>query len=105
MLLGVVGGMSIGRPEFLTIPNLLTIGLQAAVRAMLAIGVLLVVISGGIDLSARTSMSLSMVTMGLYVINSHGSLYGGMLIAIATGILVRLVNRTLIAFLQLPPLI
>jgi ribose transport system permease protein len=105
MLLAVVAGMSIAHPEFLTVPNLLTIGLQAAVRAMLAIGVLLVVVSGGIDLSIGTSMSLSMVTMGMYVINSHGSLSIGMLIAIGTGILVGLVNGTLIAFLQLPPFI
>src|SRR6478735_2335643 len=86
MLLAVVGGLSIAHPEFLTVSNLLTIGLQAAVRAMLAIGVLLVVISGGIDLSVGTSMSLSMVAMGIYVINNHGSLYVGMLIAIVTGI-------------------
>ncbi|HZC35015.1 MAG TPA: ABC transporter permease, partial [Chthoniobacterales bacterium] len=105
MLLAVVAGMSIAHPEFLTIANLLTIGLQAAVRALLAIGVLLVVISGGIDLSVGTSMSLSMVTMGMYVINGHGPLYIGMLIAIATGILVGLINGMLIAFLQLPPFI
>jgi ribose/xylose/arabinose/galactoside ABC-type transport system permease subunit len=105
MLLAVVAGMSIAHPEFLTVSNLLTIGLQAAVRAILAIGVLLVVISGGIDLSVGTSMSLSMVTMGMYVINGHCSLYVGMLIAIVTGILVGLVNGTLIAFLQLPPFI
>jgi Ribose/xylose/arabinose/galactoside ABC-type transport systems, permease components len=72
---------------------------------MLAIGVLLVVISGGIDLSVGTSMSLSMVTMGKYVINGHGSLQVGMLIAVATGIVVGLINGTLIAFLQLPPFI
>jgi ribose transport system permease protein len=105
MLLAVVAGMSMAHPEFLTVSNLLTIGLQAAVRAILAIGVLLVVISGGIDLSVGTSMSLSMVTMGMYVINGHCSLYVGMLIAIVTGILVGLVNGTLIAFLQLPPFI
>lgn len=105
MLFAVVGGISIAHPEFLTISNLLTIGLQAAVRAMLAIGVLLVVISGGIDLSVGTSMSLSMVAMGMFVINNHGSLYVGMLIAIGTGILVGLINGTLIAFLQLPPFI
>jgi ribose/xylose/arabinose/galactoside ABC-type transport system permease subunit len=46
-----------------------------------------------------------MVTMGLYVINSHGSLEIGMLIAIATGVLVGLVNGTLVAFLGLPPFI
>src|SRR5258708_40229035 len=72
---------------------------------MLAIGVLLVVISGGIDLSVGTSMSLSMVTLGMWVINSHGSLYIGMLIAVGTGILIGLVNGTLVAFLQLPPFI
>jgi ribose transport system permease protein len=105
MLFAVVGGISIAHPEFLTVSNLLTIGLQAAVRAMLAIGVLLVVISGGIDLSVGTSMSLSMVAMGMCVINNHGSLYVGMLIAIGTGILVGLINGTLIAFLQLPPFI
>jgi ribose/xylose/arabinose/galactoside ABC-type transport system permease subunit len=105
MLLAVVAGMSLAHPEFLTVPNLLTIGLQATVRAILAIGVLLVVISGGIDLSVGTSMSLSMVTMGMWVINSHGSLYIGVLIAIGTGILIGLVNGALVAFLQLPPFI
>src|SRR5215831_6728468 len=88
MLLAVVAGLSTARPDFLTISNLLTIGLQAAVRALLAIGQLMVIISGGIDLSVGTSMSLSMVAMGLYVINGHGPLQIGMMIAIATGILV-----------------
>src|SRR5260221_12050324 len=50
-------------------------------------------------------MSLSMVTLGMWVINSHGPLYIGMLIAIGTGILIGLVNGTLVAFLQLPPFI
>jgi len=105
VLMAVVAGMSIAHPDFLTISNLMTIGLQAAVRALLAIGELLVIISGGIDLSVGTAMSLSMVTMGLYVINSHGSLEIGMLIAIATGVLVGLLNGTLVAFLGLPPFI
>jgi ribose transport system permease protein len=105
MLLAVVAGFSIAYPDFLTISNLMTIGLQAAVRALLAIGELLVIISGGIDLSVGTSMSLSMVAMGLYVINGHGSLQIGMMIAIAAGLLVGLINGTLVAFLELPPFI
>ena len=80
MLMAVVAGMSIAHPDFLTISNLMTIGLQAAVRALLAIGELLVIISGGIDLSVGTAMSLSMVLVGL-------------------------VNGTLVAFLGLPPFI
>jgi ribose transport system permease protein len=105
MLLTVVAAISIAHPDFLTFSNMMTIGLQAAVRAMLAIGELLVIISGGIDLSVGTSMSLAMVAMGLYVINGHGSMQIGMLIAIATGALVGLLNGTLIAVLQLPPFI
>jgi ribose transport system permease protein len=105
MLLAVVAGLSIAHPDFLTISNLMTIGLQAAVRALLAIGELLVIISGGIDLSVGTSMSLSMVTMGLYVINGQGSLEIGVMIAIATGVLIGLLNGTLVAFLGLPPFI
>ena len=37
MLLVVVAGMSIAHADFLTISNVMTIGLQAAVRALLAI--------------------------------------------------------------------
>jgi ribose/xylose/arabinose/galactoside ABC-type transport system permease subunit len=105
ILLLVIGGMSVAHPNFLTVSNLLTIGLQAAVRALLAIGVLMVVVSGGIDISVGTSMSLSMVTMGLYIINGHGALVVGMLIAMATGVIVGLVNGMLIAFLKLQPFI
>jgi ribose/xylose/arabinose/galactoside ABC-type transport system permease subunit len=105
ILLVVIAGMSIANPAFFTMSNLLTIGLQAAVRALLAIGVLLVIVSGGVDLSVGTSMSMSMVMMGLYVINGHGSLAVGMLIAVATGVVVGFVNGTLIAFLKLQPFI
>jgi ribose/xylose/arabinose/galactoside ABC-type transport system permease subunit len=105
MLLVVIVGMSIVQPSFLTTSNLMTIGLQASVRALLAIGVLFVIVNGGVDLSVGTSMSLSMVTMGLYVINGHGSIAVGMLIAVATGVLVGLINGTLIAFLNLQPFI
>jgi len=56
-------------------------------------------------LAATALASLAMVAMGLYVINGHGSMQIGMLIAIATGALVGLLNGTLIAVLQLPPFI
>src|SRR5258705_3677794 len=99
MLMAVVAGMSIAHPDFLTISNLMTIGLQAAVRALLAIGELLVIISGGIDLSGGPAISLSVVTMGLYVINSHGLLEIGRFIGISTGVLVGFVNVPLVGFL------
>src|SRR5258705_920041 len=49
MLMTVAAGMSIAHPDFLTISNLMTIDLQSTVRALLAIGELLVIIDGGDD--------------------------------------------------------
>ncbi len=61
LLLVLVLAITAVHPAFLRGSNLLTIGLQASVNALLAIGETLVIVSGGIDLSVGTMMSLSMV--------------------------------------------
>jgi ribose transport system permease protein len=104
-LVVILIGMSIAYPGFVTSANLMTIGTQATTRAILAIGVTLVIISGGIDLSVGTVMSLSMVVMGVFVINGSGPIEIGMLIAVLTGAFVGLINGSLIAFAGLPPFI
>ncbi|MCY4452905.1 MAG: hypothetical protein OXC01_13225 [Immundisolibacterales bacterium] len=92
ILVAVVVLMSVLSPKFFSIGNL-------------AIGVTLVIISGGIDLSIGTVMSLTMVVMGTLVINLGLPLELGILCAILTGALVGLVNGGLIAYTGLPPFI
>lgn len=92
-------------PGFLSIANISTIVIQASVRAILAMGVLLVIISGGIDLSVGTVMSLSMVTMAIFTLNIGMPWLVGLAAAIATGALAGSVNGFLIAFAGLPPFI
>src|SRR5215469_10551725 len=70
VLICVVVLMSVIAPNFLSVNNALTIGVQGTVHAVLAIGMTLVVISGGIDLSVGTVMSLTMVVMGLATITA-----------------------------------
>ncbi len=105
VLVLILIGMSIFYADFVTVDNLLTIGVQATTRAILAIGVTLVIVSGGIDLSVGTGMSLCMVVMGVFAINWEQSMWLAGAMAIVTGAGIGLVNGSLIAFAGLPPFI
>lgn len=98
-------GMSIAYADFVTVDNMLTIGVQATTRAILAIGVTLVIISGGIDLSVGTGMSLCMVVMGVFSIYWELPIELAVLMAILTGATIGLVNGLIIAYGGLPPFI
>ena len=103
--IALLGGMSILYPGFLSIGNLSTIGLQASTRAILALGITVVIISGGIDLSVGTVMSVSMVTMGMFVLYFGGNIAIGIPMAILVGTCAGLTNGLLISYGRLPPFI
>lgn len=105
ILVALLGGMSILYPGFLSMNNLSVIGVQAATRAILALGITIVIISGGIDLSVGTVMSLSMVTMGIFILYFKCNIAIGILIAIIVGSSAGLVNGLLISYGKLPPFI
>jgi ribose transport system permease protein len=92
-------------PAFLTSANLMTIGLQASVNALLAIGQTLVIISGGIDLSVGTMMSLSMVVMAVSTMSFGVPMPLSMIVAIALGALGGVINGFLIAYGRIPAFI
>ncbi|MFF0224325.1 substrate-binding domain-containing protein [Streptomyces sp. NPDC004629] len=91
--------------DFLTTDNLLNIGVQAAVTAILAFGVTFVIVSAGIDLSVGSVAALS-ATVLAWSATQHGvPVVLAVLLAIATGIACGLVNGFLIAYGKLPPFI
>lgn len=59
ILLGIIIGTSIFRPDFLAIGNLLNILRQSAVNGMLAIGMTFLMINGYFDLSVGTVMGFA----------------------------------------------
>jgi ribose/xylose/arabinose/galactoside ABC-type transport system permease subunit len=97
--------MEILHSGFITLNNLSLITLQSSVRAILAIGMMLVIISGGIDISVGTVMSLAMVVMAVVSIDAGAPMWVGMLAAIGTGAFVGSVNGFLIAFARVPAFI
>ena len=94
------------KPEsFLQFDNLIGILLATAVNGVLALGVTFVIITGGIDLSIGTVMTLSAVITGTLTVKAGLPLPIGILGGILVGGLCGLGNGILIARFGIPPFI
>ncbi|MGW3723910.1 ABC transporter permease/substrate-binding protein [Streptomyces sp. F001] len=104
-LIVLVVALSALSGDFLTTDNLLNIGVQAAVTAILAFGVTFVIVSAGIDLSVGSVAALSATVLAWSATNEGVPVVLAVLLAIGTGIAAGLVNGFLISYGKLPPFI
>ncbi len=103
VLLGVV--MSVLSPVFLTSQNLLNVGVQAAVVAILAFGQTFVIVSAGIDLSVGSVAALSAIVTG-FIASTQGLPPAlAIVLGLATGVACGLVSGSLVAYGRLPAFI
>lgn len=96
--------MFIATPTFLTSANLLNVGEQAAVVAILAFGMTYVIVTAGIDLSVGSVAALSAVCAGYFVAAGVPGIVGfvlGPLVGLVTG----LVSGLAVAYGRLPAFI
>jgi ribose transport system permease protein len=95
--------LSAGLSGFLTIGNLFTLARGVSILGILALGMAVVVIGRGIDLSQIATLAVS-AAIAITVINAGYSvpvgLFCGLLLAIAIGVL----NGYLISIVEIPPL-
>jgi len=92
-------------PHFASTANYIDILTATSVNGVLAVGVTLVIITGGIDLSVGTAMTFCSVVAGLVSVTLGLPLPLGLLAAFAAGAAVGLVNGALVAKAKLPPFI
>lgn len=104
-LIVLVIAMSALSGDFLTTDNLLNIGVQAAVTAILAFGVTFVIVAAGIDLSVGSVAALSATVLAWSATSAGIPVVVAVLLAIATGLACGLVNGILISYGKLPPFI
>ena len=104
-LMVLVAGFSLASPSFLRTDNIISILQATSVNGVLAVGVTLIIITGGIDLSIGTLMTFCAVVAGVVLTWMGAPLPLGVLAAIATGALVGLVSGTLVARAKIPPFI
>ena len=104
-LLAMIVVFSLLSPNFGTFGNAVGILLATSVNGILALGVTFVIISGGIDLSIGTVMTLGAVMTGVFVTNMGLPLPVGIVGGVLTGGLMGLLNGILIARFRIPPFI
>ncbi|MEK6216025.1 MAG: hypothetical protein N2B03_02270 [Boseongicola sp.] len=102
LLVLVVIFMTFANEFFLTPRNLLNIGRQAAVVAIVALGQALVIIGRGIDLSVGSVIGLSAVT-GAVLAQTSGVQVFGVFGALGVGLAAGLVNGLLYTRLHINP--
>jgi len=104
-LIVIVIFFSLASPNFLQFDNFVGILLATAVVGVLALGTTFVIISGGIDLSIGTVMTLSAVITGVLITSMHLPVVVGIIGGIGVGGLAGLANGILIARFKIPPFI
>jgi ribose transport system permease protein len=104
-LIVLVVGFSIASPNFLQFDNIVGILLATTVNGVLGLGVTFVIITGGIDLSIGTVMTLSAVMTGVFITNWQLPLPIGILAGLLTGAAAGFVNGIVIAKLKVPSFI
>ena len=93
-------------PYFFTPRNFSSLAIQIAPLVIVALGQFAVIVLGGIDLSAGPNISLSTaIASYLLIADAPFGPAGGVMVVIAVGILVGLLNGLLIQWLKLPDLV
>jgi ribose transport system permease protein len=102
LLLGVA--LAVSSDAFLTSSNLLNVLRQASLTFLIASGVTLVIVAGGIDLSIGANVGLS-ACIAATVVKSTDSIALGVAAGLACGTAIGVVNGLMVTRLRLPPFI
>lgn len=113
--IGIIGAivvigifLSFASPYFLKANNFVNIGNQIAINLIIAVGMTLVITSGGIDLSVGANVALTGIVVALYFSIAGDDPYMiflGLLLGIVVGAGIGLVNGFIINRLNVPPFI
>jgi ribose/xylose/arabinose/galactoside ABC-type transport system permease subunit len=92
-------------PAFHSTENLVLLAKQSTQLMLIAVGMTLVIATGGIDISVGSVVALCAMTLGAITVRTHGNLALAVIGAILTGCLCGLVNGLFIARGKLPPIL
>jgi ribose transport system permease protein len=97
-------GMALVSPPFLTGSNLFNITRNITFTAIIALGMTIVIINGGIDLSVGSVLCLCSMVVAVVMHNGY-SIYVGIAASLLTALAIGAFNGVLIAYLGMPPFV
>jgi ribose transport system permease protein len=89
----------LSRGVFFGLDNIVNLGQQNAMLLVVALGQLLVILTGGIDLSVGAILAISSV---IFVLFQDQGVVPALLIALAAAMVIGLINGSLVTFVRLP---
>lgn len=92
-------------PAYLTLRNFLGLFQTYAFWGVLAVGVLVVLISGGIDISFTAIATVAEYVMATIMLRFGGDIFTSLLIAASIGIVLGLINAVFIHYFKIPTII
>ena len=88
--------------NFLTVNNLMNIAQQSTINALLALGMLLPILTAGIDLSVGSILAISIMSMGVVSVSMGMHSLLGILVCLLVGAGFGMLNGVLLTKLRLP---
>ena len=113
-LIAIIAVFSFLSPNYFTLSNFLIMSSQVAIYGILSIGMLLVILNGGIDLSVGSILALSGVVAGAMMqgvtlefagVILYPPVWAVVVLTLAVGAAVGALNGVLIAFFKVPPFV
>ncbi|EIW20493.1 MULTISPECIES: ABC transporter permease [Pelosinus] len=104
-LIGLIGLsliLTFASPYFLTMDNIMNVARQSAINSLIAIGMLLAILTAGIDLSVGSILALSTVMMGIVVVKMGMSPIIGVAVCLGIGLLLGWLNGMMLTKMSLP---
>lgn len=98
-------GLTLASERFLTADNLLNVLRQASINGIISVGMMMVILTKGIDLSVGSVLALSTVVAADLLTQGVVSPTMAVVAAIGIGGLAGVVNGALVTFVRIPPFI
>lgn len=97
--------LTLASDRFLTVDNLLNVLRQASINGVISIGMMLVILTRGLDLSVGSVLALSTVIAADLLAQGTVDPFGAIVVALIVGGLAGAVNGALVTWIRIPPFI
>lgn len=105
ILLGLMLVITIIAPAFIQPSNLINIVTNNVILAIMALGMTLVIVTAGIDVSVGSQLGFAAIFVGLTAVMPNSNIFLVIVVGIVCGALLGLINGILIAGAELPAIV
>lgn len=105
VVIAMITFLSLRTDTFFTASNLAVVARQISLSAIIAMGMTLVILTGGIDLSVGSVVAITSVIVGLVMVRMNMPIWLAIIAGIMVGVVVGLLNGIMIVKTKVPPFI